>query len=119
LNDPPTIDPKGVEAMDALLGFLKSKGVEVFLVHPPFNPLFYERVKTGSYIGGLRKVEELTRRFAVKHGYKVIGSFDPQEVGCDASMYIDAEHGNPTCLGRLLEQYRRLDQPRQSSKQPE
>jgi hypothetical protein len=59
---------------------------------------------------GLRKVMELTRQFARKYDYRVIGSFDPREVGCEAWMYIDAEHSNATCLGKLLNQYVQLDQ---------
>ena len=50
---PPVVDPKGVEAFDALLGFLQKKGVKVVLAQPPFNPLFYDAVQGSDYIAGL------------------------------------------------------------------
>jgi hypothetical protein len=110
IDDPPKIEARGVAAFRKLLAFLKSQGVEVYLAHPPFNPLFYDRVQGSPYMEGLKKIEQLTRTFAADHGLKVIGSFNPHEVGCDASMYIDAEHGNPDCLKKIFDQYTRLDQ---------
>jgi hypothetical protein len=109
INQPPVIDPKGVEHMDRLLQFLKDKGVEVFLAHPPFNPDYYNQVMKGPYAKGLRAVEALTQTFADKYGWQVVGSFDPAKVGCDSPMFIDAEHGSPECLAKLLHQYVKLD----------
>lgn len=111
INDPPQIDPKGVKAIEALFDFLKSKGVEVILAHPPFNPVFYDHAMKGPYAEGLYRVEELTRDFARKYNWRIIGSFDPRVVGCTASMYIDAEHANPHCLSKLLAP---VDDPRAS-----
>jgi hypothetical protein len=110
IKNPPKIEARGVEAFRKLLEFLKNQGVEVYLVHPPFNPQFYDRVQGTPYMDGLRKVEELTRSFAADYGLKVIGSFNPHEVGCDVSMYIDAEHSNPDCLKKIFDQFTRLDQ---------
>ncbi len=104
-NDPPKIDPNGVTAFDAVLTFLKSKGVQVVLVHPPFNPQFYDAVQGGTYPSGLDKVRGITRELATKHGLKIIGDFNPHAVGCTADMYIDAEHGNPACLQKIFDQY--------------
>jgi hypothetical protein len=107
-NDPPQVDPKGVAAFDKLLAFLKSKGVQVVLVHPPFNPQFYDAVQDGTYPAGLDKIREITRGLAAKHGLNIIGEFNPHAVGCTAAMYIDAEHGNPACLQKIFDQYEAL-----------
>lgn len=109
-KNPPTIDPKGVEAFDALLAFLKRRGVEVFLAHPPYNSVFWQNVQGTPYMPAVRKVEQLTRDLADRHGARVIGSFDPADLGCAMSQYIDAEHADPACLGRLLDQYSAIDQ---------
>lgn len=101
---PPPIDPKGVKAIDTLLAFLVGRGVEVTLVHPPFNPVFYDLVQDTPYSKGLQRIEALTRQLARKHGLAVIGSFNPQDVGCTADMFIDAEHANPNCLQRVFAQ---------------
>jgi hypothetical protein len=104
-NNPPKVDPNGVAAFDELLTFLKSKGVQVVLVHPPFNPQFYDAVQDGTYPAGLDKIRGITRNLAAKHGLKIIGEFNPHAVGCTADMYIDAEHGNPACLQKVFDQY--------------
>lgn len=108
-NNPPQIDPKGVQHLEALFDFLVEKGVKVTLAHPQFNPIFWEAVQGSPYIDGLKRVEDLTKSWAEKYGFAMIGGFAPESVGCTADMYIDAEHGNPKCLGMLLNQYNLLN----------
>lgn len=107
-NSPPPIDPKGVEAVDKLLSFIKSKGTQVVLVHPPFNPIYWDAVQGGTYMEGLERVRQITRDFAEKHGLHIIGDFDPSKVGCTSDQYIDGEHGNPACLQKIFDQYEAL-----------
>ncbi|MGI9478987.1 MAG: hypothetical protein ACR2PI_19955 [Hyphomicrobiaceae bacterium] len=102
---PPKIDPKGIATLDRLFAYLKDKNVDVSLVHPPFNPIYYDRVKNGAYRKGLARIEKITQDFGKKYGFKVFGSFNPVDVGCTAEMYIDAEHSNPECLGKIFQQY--------------
>lgn len=104
-NDPPKIDPKGIKHMEALFDFLVSKGVAVTLAHPQFNPIYWDAVQGSPYMDGLKRVEDLTKHWAKKYGFEIIGGFAPSDVGCTADMYIDAEHGNSKCLGMLLQQY--------------
>jgi hypothetical protein len=109
LDNPPKIEQRGVETIDKLLSYLKAQGVEVYLAHPPFNPMFYDGIAGSSYAEGLEKIKQITRDLAAKHGLNIIGSFNPHDVGCDASMYIDAEHGNPECLQKIFDQFTKLD----------
>jgi hypothetical protein len=108
-NRPPKIDPKGVEAIDSLLTYLASRGVTVYLAHPPFNPIYFDRLAGTPYMRGLQMVEQVTRDLADRHGLKIVGSFDPEAVGCIAEQYIDAEHANAHCLGKILRQFAELD----------
>lgn len=108
-NDPPRIDPRGVASLERLLEYLQKHGVRVFLAHPPFNPVFYDAVAGSPFMAGLRQIEDLTVRLADRFALQIIGSFDPRRVGCEARMYIDAEHSSAECLGKVLDQYNRLD----------
>ena len=115
-DDPPKIDPQGIAHLEALFEFLKEQGVKVTLAHPQFNPIFWDAVKDSPYMDGLQKIVDLTQNWSRKYGFPVIGGFSPESVGCSADMYIDAEHGNATCLGMLLNQYPLKD--RAASSQP-
>jgi hypothetical protein len=101
-NDPPVVDQQGVEAFEKVLVLLKEKGVEVSLIKPPFNPIYYDAVQQGTYAEGLKNIEKLINDIAARHGLKVYGSYNPHDIGCDASMYIDAEHSNVTCLTKVF-----------------
>ena len=108
-NDPPQVDPQGVKAFDALLTFLKEKGVKVYLVNPPFNPIFYDRVQGTPYADGLGRIETLVHKFAADHHLPLFGGFNPHKLGCTAAMYIDAEHSNMQCLQKIFDQFAVLD----------
>jgi len=105
-NSPPKIDPKGIAHMEFLFEYLKEKGVKVTLAHPQFNPIFWDAVQGTEYMVGLKQIQDLTKDWAKKYGFGLVGGFSPQDVGCRADQYIDAEHGDPACLGMLLMQYR-------------
>ena len=105
INDPPLVDQKGVEAFVAVLDYLKAKGVSVYLVNPPFNPDFYDRIQGTPYADGLARIQALVNTIATEHDLPLIGSFNPHKVGCTADMYIDAEHSNPTCLQKIFDEF--------------
>lgn len=99
---PPPIDPAGVEALDVILTFLLDRGIEVHLAHPPYNPVAWDVLKDGPYREGLHRVEKTVADLAQRHGIRVVGSFNPHDVGCTEDMYIDGEHSSPVCLGKIL-----------------
>lgn len=98
----PEMDAHAIHAVDRSLARLKAEGVEVILVHPPFNPIFYDRIAGSTFEKGLADISALTQRLADRYGFATAGSFSPYEMGCTAGMYIDAEHSGPPCLGRVL-----------------
>ncbi len=105
-NHPIVIDADGVKAIDRLVAMLTGRGVDVVLAHPPFNPIFYNEILGTEYDRGLQRVTAITAGIAATHGARVIGSFNPDAVGCAEQLYIDMEHSKPACLARLLEQAR-------------
>lgn len=101
-NMVPEMDPHAIAAVDGSLARLKAEGVEVILVHPPFNPIFFDRIADSSFEQGLIDIAALTKQLADKYGFATAGGFSPYEMGCTSNMYIDAEHSGPPCLGRVL-----------------
>ncbi len=101
-NKKHTISDDGLIAIDRLLGLLNDRGVGVTLVHPPFNPSFYAIIEGTPYEEHLERVHAITMGFAEKYGFSTASSFDPRVVGCEADMYIDAEHGRPACLKKVM-----------------
>lgn len=108
-ENPPKIDPLGLRSVDAMLAYLVERGVEVYLAHPPFNPIFWDAVQGSPYAEALEEIEQTTQDLADKYGLEVIGSFNPSDVGCTEDMYIDGEHSNTECLGKVIHQFLALD----------
>jgi hypothetical protein len=107
-NEPPLVDPQGIAAFDKLLTHLKDKGVNVYLVRPPFNPMFYDRMQGTPYADGLKHIDGIIQKFASDHHLPLFGSFNPHEIGCTSDMYIDAEHSNEKCLKKIFDQFNDL-----------
>jgi hypothetical protein len=112
VNTQQSVDPAGVAAFERLLGYLKQQGVQVYLINPPYNPIFYDRIQGTPYAAGLAKIDALMQRLATDHGLPLIGGFNPHKSGCESSMYIDAEHSNALCLKKLLNQFSEIDKAR-------
>jgi hypothetical protein len=108
-NSPPLVDPKGLEAFNTLLRFLKDKGVSVYLVKPPFNPTYYDMLQGTPYADGLQRIDTLIDKIAADHALPVFGSFNPHKIGCTSEMYIDAEHSNEVCLQKVFDQFTAID----------
>ncbi len=108
-NDPPQVDPQGIAAFDTLLSHLKEKGVSVYLVRPPFNPIYYDRLQGTPYADGLARIDAIIHKFASDHQLPLFGSFNPHEIGCTSDMYIDAEHSNARCLQKIFDQFTAID----------
>ncbi len=116
-DSPPLVHQPAVEAVDKMLEYLVAQGVDVYLAHPPFNPVYWDAVQNSPYSEGLKRIEGLTRDFASKYGLQIIGGFDPYPLGCRADQYIDGEHSNPECLQVIIDQFLKLDsQKRQYSR---
>jgi hypothetical protein len=111
---PPPMYKPAIDAVDKMLEYLVARGVEVYLAHPPFNPIYWDAVQDSPYSDGLKKVEALTRDFAAKYGLEVIGGFDPRPLGCSADQYIDGEHSNPECLQVIVDQFLEIDARKRS-----
>jgi len=109
----PGIDPVGRQSVDATLAFLKEQGVQVYLAHPPFNPIYWDAVQGSPYMDGIEDIRQMTREWSQKFGMPIIGGFDPAKTGCTADMYIDGEHSNSVCLGKIITQFLELDKTAQ------
>jgi len=109
----PGIDPVGRQSVDATLAFLKEQGVQVYLAHPPFSPIYWDAVQGSPYMDGIDDIRQMTLDWSKKYDMPVIGGFDPAKTGCTADMYIDGEHSNSVCLGKIITQFLELDKAAQ------
>jgi hypothetical protein len=108
-DKPPVIEKAGVENFEKLITYLQDKGVKLYFMQPPFNPIYWDAVQGTPYFAGLQDYDELIREIARRHGIDMIGGFSPYKVGCEASQYIDAEHANPACLKKVFDEFMALD----------
>src|SRR5438094_3299056 len=96
------VDPKRLEALGALLAFLKEQGTHVAIAVTPFHPAYWKGSLGSPYGNSLVSMEERVRAIAAKEEAAVVGSLDPDRVGCQASNMRDFIHPDEICLKKVF-----------------
>jgi peptidoglycan/LPS O-acetylase OafA/YrhL len=81
------------------------KKYNVIFVLVPYHPSLFNRIKIEN--SEIVQAEIKYRELSMKHKVKIIGSYDPAIVGCEASEFYDGMHPKKSCLDKVLNQ---LDQ---------
>ena len=96
------VDPKRLEALGVLLAFLKKEGTQVTIAITPFHPAYWKGSMGSPYGNSLVSMEERVRAIAASQGATVVGSLDPDRVGCQASNMRDFIHPDEICLKKVF-----------------
>ena len=96
------VDPKRLEALGVLLAFLKEQGTHVAIAVTPFHPAYWKGSLGSPYGNSLVSMEERVRAIAAKEGATVVGSLDPDRVGCQAENMRDFIHPDEICLKKVF-----------------
>nr|WP_272867689.1 acyltransferase [Crenothrix polyspora] len=84
-----------------------SRLYKVVLILPPYHPKLYERMKNERQI--YLKIESQFRDLAKKHGIQIIGSYDPNKVGCSSADFYDGMHPKDVCIGKVMSELNRSE----------
>jgi len=96
------VDPKRLEALGVLLAFLKEQGTHVAIAVTPCHPAYWKGSLGSPYGNSLVSMEERVRAIAAKEGATVVGSLDPDRVGCQAENMRDFIHPDEICLKKVF-----------------
>lgn len=92
------VDPKRLEALSVLLGFLKEHGTYVTIAITPHHPAYWKAIQGSPFGNSLVAMEERVRTIAAASGAAVVGSLDPERVGCTSDHMRDFIHPDIVCL---------------------
>jgi len=91
--------PANERIFNHLLQNIQGKS-NVVLVLSPYHPKLYQRIKNERKF--FLDIEAKFRDLARVNGIKIIGSYDPGNVGCDDGEFFDGMHPRETCVSKLL-----------------
>jgi len=77
-----------------------SKKYKIVLVLSPYHPNLYQRIKRERPI--YLEIESKFRDFAKTHNVQIIGSYNPDIVGCNESEFYDGMHPKDSCMGKIM-----------------
>ncbi|HEX8115129.1 MAG TPA: hypothetical protein VF516_45690 [Kofleriaceae bacterium] len=97
-------DPGRIEGLGKLLAFLEHQGTHVTIAITPFHPAYYRRTAGSPYRKSLDAMEDSVRAAAAASGSSVVGSLDPDKVGCKESSFRDFIHPDAVCLKTVFDQ---------------
>lgn len=80
-----------------------SKKYKVVLVLSPYHPNLYQRIKNERPI--YLEIESNFREFSRAHNVKIIGSYNPDNVGCKGQEFYDGMHPKHSCMGKVMNSF--------------
>ncbi|MCR2746954.1 acyltransferase family protein [Limnobacter parvus] len=85
--------------LDALIKKIASHQ-QVVLVLTPYHPILYKQMKNENQPFLL--IEEIFKKISSNHGIKIIGSYNPETVGCTSEEFFDGMHPKDSCIEKIL-----------------
>jgi hypothetical protein len=93
-------DPGAINAYRALLLWIKSKGVEPILLLTPYHQNVWKAANSKNTLA-LKATEPIVLQIASDLGIAVLGSYNPEAVGCLSTEFFDFMHPTADCLSKL------------------
>jgi hypothetical protein len=97
------VDPQRIQGLGKLLAFLAQQGTHVTIALTPFHPAYYHRAAGSPYSKSLTAMENDVRAVAMANGASVVGSLDPDKVGCKEADFRDFIHPDVVCLKHVFD----------------
>ena len=96
-------DENAIEIFIKLVNQLKNNFNVIFLI-TPYHPYVWSNEKQPA-VKAMRNVELKINEIAKMVQVDVVGSFNPEKVGCDRDEFIDEVHATDLCLSKLEKVY--------------
>jgi hypothetical protein len=96
-------DENAIEIFIKLVNQLKNNFNVIFLI-TPYHPYVWSNEKQPA-VKAMRNVELKINEIAKMVQVDVVGSFNPEKVGCDRDEFIDEIHATDLCLSKLEKVY--------------
>jgi len=97
-----SFSPKSFSLFERFLDYYYNQKYEIILVLSPYHPQLYKRIKKERRV--FLDVENQFRDLAKRKNIKIIGSYDPDKVGCSASFFYDGMHPKDVCMELVLKE---------------
>jgi peptidoglycan/LPS O-acetylase OafA/YrhL len=95
--------PEKLELLRRLLSFMEINGIDVTLVLSPYHPDIYPLLLSNSI--GFEEAEETFLFLAQETKTNILGSYNPELVGCQSYEFFDGMHPKESCMSRILENW--------------
>lgn len=95
-------DQDYINKFEKFITFLRSKGIEVDLVMPPFHPLWFEHFKKDNRFKLYLATEDFFRNYAHQNGLHFFGSLNPSVCGVSGSDFYDEMHLKAPGMSKVM-----------------
>lgn len=103
-----SIDGNALELLKQLTDFYIRNGAVVTYVLVPVHPFSYEKWKSENDSRGFLLAEATYRKFASTNGISIVGSYNPNVVGCKNTDFRDWVHPLPRCTNLITSALKRV-----------
>lgn len=91
---------RGVEFFSSLIRYLRARGINIVILMTPYHHNVWADEQSLT-TKALLEIESLIRKLGHELDISVIGSYNPDVVGCEPEEFYDDMHPKPSCLSKL------------------
>lgn len=93
------ISKERVDKFEKLMGYFNNNNIGVIFFDCPYHPIFYHRI---SQLKGIIAAWDYTKKYAEGNKFRVVGSFNPNDIGFTNSDFYDAPHARKESIDRFF-----------------
>ncbi|EKD73007.1 MAG: hypothetical protein ACD_45C00485G0013 [uncultured bacterium] len=93
---------KKMELFEQFIDYLSKQGIEIIFYLPPYEPMFYSKIKKNSNDQIFNVTENYFRSIAAQHHIKVMGSYNPFLFNLTSNDFIDDIHLKKQGIDKLF-----------------
>jgi hypothetical protein len=90
---------KAIDMFEKLLRKLNELGFKVVLLMTPYH---HNVLKGKITLSAFNEIEPQIKKLGHKLGVRVLGSYDPNKIGCNPSEFFDEMHPKDVCLSKIV-----------------
>ncbi len=106
LNQFTRLDPQFEQWLEAFIVRMQADGVTVIFYLPPYHPYVYDRLIASEQYRIIESAQTYFTRLANEKQVLLLGSYNPQDVGCEETEFYDGMHAKYTCIVKVFQPLR-------------
>ncbi|MDD3907710.1 MAG: hypothetical protein PHF34_05800, partial [Bacteroidales bacterium] len=96
------LSDKYKKELQIFIDYVKKDGVQIRVFCAPYHPIVYHKIMSQKHYEYARFAMDYIHKFSVLNNLEIIGSYNPDNCGCNETCFYDGVHLNDKGIGIIF-----------------